>query len=142
MQRSLSYTEDILDDLNLNTKQYQDIVGNFFEFIAQETKEKEVYAIELHKIGVLHKNIRFLQNNKAKNNRDSTDYKDLENQIAKIKWFKEDFNYKTPHVNTPGSWCLKDLLDDKYELSPYDTMDRQHKNTYAALEKETNKNNK
>ena len=142
LQRSISYTEDILDDLNCNTKEYQDLVGHFFEFVAQETKSSEVFAIELHKVGVLHKNIRFLQNHKAKKDRDSEEYKDLENQIAKIKWYKEQINFKTPHALTPGSWCLKDLLDEKYELSPYDTMDKQHKNVYSALEKETNKNNK
>jgi nucleoid DNA-binding protein len=142
LQRNLSYTEDILDDLELNTKKYQDIVSDFFEFIAQETKEKEVYAIELHKIGVLHKNMRMLQNHKTTKSRDSEDYKDLEDQIAMIKWFKEDSNFKTPHANTPGSWCLKDLLDHKYDLQPYDTLNKQHKMTYAALEKETIKNEK
>ena len=142
MQRSISYTEDILDDLGCNTKEYQDLVGHFFEFVAQETKESEVFAIELYKVGVLHKNMRLLQNHKTKKDRDSEEYKDLENQIAKIKWFKEEKNFKTPHTLTPGSWCLKDLLDAKYELSSYDTMDKQYKNVYSCLEKETNKNNK
>jgi len=142
LQRKISYTEDILDDLNCNTKEYQDLVGHFFEFVAKETKESEVFAIDLHKVGVLHKNIRFLQNHRTRKDKDSEEYRDLENQIANIKYFKEEVNFKTPHTQTPGSWCLKDLLDEKYELSPYDTMDKQYKNVYAALEKETNKNNK
>jgi len=142
LQRSISYTEDILDDLNCNTKEYQDLVGHFFEFVAQETKEREVFAIDLYKIGVLHKNIRFLQNHKTKKDRGSEEYKDLENQIAKIKWYKEEVNFKTPHALTPGSWCLKDLLDEKYELKDYYILDQQSKEVYAALEKETNKNNK
>ena len=142
MQRSLSYTEDILDDLDCNTKEHQALVANFFEFIAQETKEKEVYAIDLHKIGVLHKNIRFLQNHKATKSRDSQDYADLEDQIAKIKWHKETENFRTPHANTPGSWVLRDILADKYELQEYYTMDKQYKTVYASLEKETIKNSK
>ena len=142
MQRSISYTEDILEDLNCNTKEYQDLVGHFFEFVAQETKESEVFAIDLHKVGVLHKNIRLLQGHRQKKERESEEYKDIENQIAKIKWFKEEVNFKTPHTLTPGSWCLKDLLDDKYELKDYYTLDRQSKEVYVALEKETNKNNK
>lgn len=140
LQRKLSYTEDILDDLDCNTKEYQDLVGHFFEFIAQETKEKSIYAIDLYKIGVLHKNINFLQNHKGTKNKESQDYKDLEDQIAKIKWYKEEVNFKTPHAGIPGSWVLKKLLNDKYELQDCNTLDRQSKMTYSALEKETNKN--
>ena len=142
LQRSISYTEDILDDVNRNDKAHKEAVDIFFDFVAQETKQPNVFAIDLFKIGVLHKNARFLQNHRTKKDIGSEEYKDLEEQILKIKHFKEQVNFRTPHSAIPGSWVLRDLLQNKYELDFCQNMDRQYKNTYAALEKETIKNSK
>lgn len=142
LQRSISYTEDILDDIDRNDKAHKEAVDLFFDFVAQETKRSDVFAIELHKVGVLHKNMRFLQNLKLNKKIDSEEHKDLEEQILKIKHFKEQVNFRTPHVAVPGSWVLRDLLQNKYELDFCQTMDRQYKNVYSALEKETIKNSK
>lgn len=142
LQRSISYTEDILDDINRNDKAHKEVVDIFFDFVAQETKRSDIFAIELFKVGVLHKNARFLQNHRTNKKVDSEEYRDLEEQILKIKHFKEQVNFRTPHAATPGSWVLRDLLQNKYELDFCQNMDRQYKNTYAALEKETIKNSK
>lgn len=99
----ISYLDDIIDYVIGNRPQKAEKnrmkhgVKSMFDFIVSETKNKEVFSIDMSPIGVLHKSMYFIKNMPDK------DYPDKELDINRIKETAET-NEKYDGVRSPVAY--------------------------------------
>lgn len=136
--KQISFIDDIFDEMGAD-KEQQMAIKFWLDYVAKETKEKEVYAIDIPKIGVLHRNKSLTQNSKKHFNKESEKYEEIMNIILEMKYFKEQKNEKTPHCRVPYTYLTSNYLKKKYELPQINNSDRQVKEVYSAIEKEQQK---
>jgi len=144
--KQLSYLDDILKEvfrkhkLKYDYKQCLDGVNWMFEYIVQETKNPEVFAINLPYLGHLYKNQNFLINSKKFMEVGSEPYKKVEDQIQQIKRFGDENGWATPHLKLPLFFTFNKYICERFEIT--ETARRMHKPShqiYAATEYIQNK---
>lgn len=142
----LSYLDDILKEvfrknkLSYDYKQCLDGVKWMFEYIVHETKNPEVFAIDLPYLGHLYKNNNFLINSKKVMEVGSEPYKQVEDQIQQIKRFADENGWSTPHLKKPLFYSFNKYVCEKFEIT--DTARKMYKPShqiYAAAEYIQNK---
>lgn len=145
----ISYLEDLLKEVYRRHKikydfdQSLDAVKKMFEFIVQETKNPEVFAIDIPYVGHLYKNKKYLINSKKIYNRNSEEYAIILDQIQQIKRFADECPGITPHVKKPFCWSFEKYITSKYEIT--EACRRMYKpnyDIYAAVEEIQNKDYK
>ena len=136
--KQISFIDDIFDEMSAD-KEQQMAIKFWLDYVAKETKEKEVYAIDIPKIGVLHRNKALTQNSKKHFNRDSEEYESIMKMLLEMKYFKEQKNEMTPHCRVPYTYMTSNHLKKKYELPSIFNSDKQIKEVYSAIEKEQKK---
>ena len=133
--KQISFIDDIFEEIGAD-KEQQMAIKFWLDYVAKETKEKEVFAIDIPKIGVLHRNRDLTLNSKKHFSRDSNDYAEIMEMLLQMKYFKEQKNEKTPHCKTPYTYIASNYLKKKYELPQINNSDKQVKEVYSAIEKE------
>lgn len=142
----LSYLDDILKEvfrkhkLKYDYKQSLEGVKWMFEYIVHETKNPEVFAIDLPHLGHLYKNNSLLINSKKFYNVDSEEYSVITDQIQQIKRFADETSWQTPHLKLPLFRSFERYLKERFEIT--DIGRKMHKvsyEIYAAVEKIQNK---
>lgn len=136
--KQISFIDDIFDGIKA-TEDDKDAVNFWLKYVVNQTKDKDLYAIDIPKIGVLHRNRTLTTNSKKNFNVDSDEYRDIEKMILNMKYFKEQENEKTPHNKLPITFLVKTYLSKKYELPKEFNSDKQIKEVYSAIEKEQQK---
>ena len=136
--KQISFIDDIFEEIGAD-KEQQMAIKFWLDYVAKETKEKEVFAIDIPKIGVLHRNRDLTLNSKKHFRRDSDDYAEIMEMLLQMKYFKEQKNEKTPHCKTPYTYIAGNYLKKKYELPQINNSDKQVKEVYSAIEKEQQK---
>jgi hypothetical protein len=144
LTRQISYLEDVAKTVvlpkRISFEQSVEAMEHVFDFIVKESKEKDIYAIDLPKLGVLHKNIFLMQNKQGDYKLDSQERQDCVDQIQTMKMFKEETNFKTPHCKRPGTHVLFSYLNKKYDFNKETKkLPKQSEEVYTALEIEQNK---
>ena len=137
--KQISFIEDIFKSIGVNSDE-QKMIKSWIRYINEQSKRDDIFAIHIPLLGVLHKNSHMMFHSKATMNRDSEEYQNVLNQVLEMTYFKEQKNFKSPHLRKPGTVVMQYVLKDKYqfpEKSYY--KDRQIKEVYAAIEKEQNK---
>lgn len=133
--KQISFIDDIFEEIGAD-KEQQMAIKFWLDYVAKETKEKEVFAIDIPKIGVLHRNRDLTLNSKKHFSRDSNEYAEIMEMLLQMKYFKEQKNEKTPHCKTPYTYIASNYLKKKYELPQINNSDKQVKEVYSAIEKE------
>jgi len=136
--KQISFIDDIFEEIGAD-KEQQMAIKFWLDYVAKETKEKEVFAIDIPKIGVLHRNRDLTLNSKKHFRRDSDDYAEIMEMLLQMKYFREQKNEKTPHCKTPYTYIAGNYLKKKYELPQINNSDKQVKEVYSAIEKEQQK---
>jgi len=145
----LSYLDDILKEvfrkhkLKYDYKQSLDGVKWMFEYIVSETKNPEVFAIDLPYLGHLYKNKHFVINSKKNMDVGSETYKQVEDQIQQLKRFADENGWNTPHNKMPFFYSFNKYICDRFEIT--DVARKMHKPShqiYAATEYIQNKDYK
>ena len=136
--KQISFIDDIFEEIGAD-KEQQMAIKFWLDYAAKETKEKEVFAIDIPKIGVLHRNRDLTLNSKKHFRRDSDDYAEIMEMLLQMKYFREQKNEKTPHCKTPYTYIASNYLKKKYELPQINNSDKQVKEVYSAIEKEQQK---
>ena len=136
--KQISFIDDIFEEIGAD-KEQQMAIKFWLDYVAKETKENEVFAIDIPKIGVLHRNRTLTQNSKKYLNRDSEEYEEIIKMLLEMQYFKEQKNEKTPHCKTPYTYITSSYLKKKYELPQVYNSDKQVKEVYSAIEKEQQK---
>ncbi len=101
--KQISFIDDIFEEIGAD-KEQQMAIKFWLDYVAKETKEKEVFAIDIPKIGVLHRNRDLTLNSKKHFSRDSDEYAEIMEMLLQMKYFKEQKNEKTPHCKTPYTY--------------------------------------
>jgi len=146
LTRQISYLEDVVSTTQLPTRvsfeQAVEAMEHVFDFIVKESREKDVYAIDLPSLGVIHKNIFLMQNKQGDYKLETQERQDCVDQIQTMKMFKEETNFKTPHCKRPGTHVLFSYLRKKYDFAKeIKKLPKQSEEVYTALEIEQNKKN-
>ena len=136
--KQISFIDDIFEDIGAD-KEQQMAIKFWLDYVAKETKETEVFAIDIPKIGVLHRNRVLTQNSKKYLKKDSEEYSKIMDMLLEMKYFKEQKNEKTPHCKTPYTYIASGYLKNKYELPQIFNSEKQVKEVYSAIEKEQKK---
>lgn len=137
--KQISFIDDIFEEMDASDEQKL-AVDCFLKYVVKQTKDENVFAIEIPKIGVLHRNIDLTTNSKKYFNTESEEYKKIEEMLLQMKYFKQEKNENTPHRKKPITFLTKSYLSKKYELpQDYNTSDKQVKEVYSAIEKEQQK---
>ena len=136
--KQISFIDDIFEEMQAD-KEQQMAIKFWLDYVVKETKEKEVYAIDIPKIGVLHRNKYLTINSKKHFNRESQEYADIMNMLLEMQYFKEQKNEKTLHCRLPYTYLTSSYLKKKYELPQINNSDKQVREVYSAIEKEQKK---
>jgi hypothetical protein len=124
MQRNnnkpLTYTDDVLKEAlrksdfdptkYLTYEKSLDAIKTMFEYITFETKQHEVYAIELPKIGTLYRSLPLLKNK----TRDEQGI--IENQVKTLQYFCDENGIKSFHNKIPLAWSYHKPIKEKFEI--------------------------
>lgn len=142
----ISYLDDILKEvfrkhkLKYDYKQCLEGVKFMFEYIVQETKNPEVFAIDLPYLGHLYKNEKFLINSKQLMAVESEEYIQAMDQIQQIKRFADENPGIPAHKKIPYSFSFEKFIKGKYEITDVcRKMYKQSYEVYAAVEDIQNK---
>lgn len=125
MQRNnnkpLTYIEDVLKEAlrksNFKTDKCLDYdraleaVKIMFDYIAFETKQEDVYAVELPKVGTLYKNVNLLKNFP----RDEEGK--IENQIKTLQYFTDEVGISSYHSKVPIAWTYHRYISKHFEIN-------------------------
>lgn len=144
----ISYTEDVLKEVfrrhrlteKYNFKQCLEGINIMFDYIAHETKNPEVFAIDVPYLGHLYKNKNFLINSKKVYNRDSKEYAEIEDQIEQLKRFADEQNKITIAQKIPFSWTFERFIKERFVITEAcRKMYKQNYEVYACVEYLQNK---
>ena len=96
--KSVTYTEEVLrealrkSDLTFKRFSFEEALDGMrlmFDYIISETKEEEVFAINLPKFGILYKNLHFLRNTFRQNAYSDEKIEKLKKQIMELVYFND-----------------------------------------------------
>ncbi len=119
--RKLTYIEDVLKEAlrksrfkteaGLDYERALDAVKLMFDYIAFETKQEEVYSIELPRLGTLYKNVNLLKNV----NRDEEGK--IDNQIKTLQYFTDENGIQSYHNKVPYAWTFNRYINKHFEIN-------------------------
>lgn len=146
-KKNISYIDDILVDvfnhyeyMIHSKKQFKELVEIYFEYIAKETDNKDVFSMELPCIGTLYKNTHLLKNRRRYLATDDRD--EIDSQINELVYFRDEINHLTPHRRTPISFSYYPELKEEYDVERPYTKDRQSLEILLVAEEIQNKTNR
>lgn len=124
--KKLSYIEDVLKealrksdfktDKCLNYDRALEAVKIMFDYIAFETKQEDVYAVELPRVGTLYKNVNLLKNFP----RDEEGK--VENQIKTLQYFTDEVGISSYHNKVPYAWTYHRYINKHFEINKLTRM--------------------
>ena len=99
-----------------------------------ETTQEDVDAIELPKLGILYKNLRYLKNySKDKEGK-------IENKIKKLQYFCDEKGVESIHNRIPLTFSFNKKIKEKFEINKISSlMHKSNLDVIAATEKLQNK---
>jgi transposase-like protein len=124
MQRNtdkpLTYLEDVLKEAlrksDFNTDKYLtynkalEAVKLMFEYIVFETNQEQVDAIDLPKLGILYKNLRYLKNGeKDKEGK-------INSKIKELQYFCDDNGINAIHNRVPLTFSFDKKIREQFEI--------------------------
>jgi hypothetical protein len=102
-----------------------------FEYIVFETNQEQVDAIDLPKLGILYKNLRYLKNGEKEK---------IGNKITELQYFCDTNGYDSIHNRVPITFSFHGKIREKFEINKMSrVMTKPNLDVIAATEKLQNK---
>ena len=144
INKPLTYLENVLKEAlrksNYDSQKYLtydkalEAIKLMFEYIAFETTQEEVDAIELPRLGILYKNLKYLKNSvKDKEG-------NVENKIKELQYFCDENGINAVHNRVPLTFSFDKKIKEKFEINKISRMmSKPNLDIIAATEKLQNK---